>query len=268
MSYSRQLLASVATILFASAISAEDWPVWRGPNHNGIAVGDAPTEWSTEKNVRWVVDVPGKGHGSPIVVGDRVILATADIEQQKQELLCYERSTGKLLWRSVAHQGGLIVEGNKKATLASSTPAVAGQLVFINFLNDHAVHTTAVQLEDGKRVWQTKISNYKVHQGYGSSPIPFGNLVLVSADNKGGGAIAALEQATGKVVWSHDEYTEAIRRRQASGNPGPPWPDAEGFCPAAGRFAALFEPDGEQPPSGQFGGNPGYAALCHLRMRR
>lgn len=198
----RRITAIAVCLLWIwPAADAADWPMWRGPGHDGLAVGDAPTQWSARQNIAWSVDVPGKGHGSPIVVQDRVLLATADLEAQRQELLCFDRATGKLLWRSAAHTSGLIKEGNKKATLASCTPAAVGDLVFINFLNNRAVYTTATRLDTGKQVWQSKICDYKVHQGYGSSPIPFSGLLLVSADNKGGGAIAALDQQTGKIIW-------------------------------------------------------------------
>ncbi|MGH7223912.1 MAG: PQQ-binding-like beta-propeller repeat protein, partial [Gemmataceae bacterium] len=94
-------------------------------------------------------------------------------------------------------------KGNKKASLASSTVACDGQRLFINFLHAGAVYTTALSRE-GKKLWQTKITDYVVHQGYGSSPALYGTLVIVSADNKGGGAIAALDRANGKVIWKRE----------------------------------------------------------------
>jgi outer membrane protein assembly factor BamB len=72
--------------------------------------------------------------------------------------------------------------------------------VFINFVNAGAVYTTALDLH-GKQLWQTKISDYVTHQGFGSSPALYKSLVIASADNKGGGAVAGLQRATGKVVW-------------------------------------------------------------------
>jgi outer membrane protein assembly factor BamB len=79
-------------------------------------------------------------------------------------------------------------------------PACDGERVFINFLNAGAIYTTALDL-DGRKLWQTKITDYIIHQGYGSSPAIYQDLVIVSGDNKGGGAIAGLERSTGKIVW-------------------------------------------------------------------
>jgi len=72
--------------------------------------------------------------------------------------------------------------------------------VFINFLHDGAVFTTALD-RAGKQLWQTKVADYVLHQGFGSSPALYESLVLVTADNKGTGAIAALDRGTGKIVW-------------------------------------------------------------------
>jgi outer membrane protein assembly factor BamB len=183
-------------------VADTDWPWWRGPHRNGIAEAKQtpPLKWSETENVLWKSPVPGRGHGSPTVVGDQVFLATADHEHETQSVLCYHRQTGKLQWESEIHRGGFTTKGNKKSSLASSTVACDGQRVFVNFLNAEAVYTTALS-RDGQKLWQTKITDYVLHQGYGSSPALYESLVIVSADNKGGGAIAALDRANGKEIW-------------------------------------------------------------------
>ena len=92
---------------------------------------------------------------------------------------------------------------NAKATLASSTPACDGERIFINFLNGGAAWTTAIDLT-GDIIWQKKIADYKIHQGYGSSPAIYEGLVIVSADNKAGGAIQAMDRETGDIVWKRE----------------------------------------------------------------
>jgi len=183
------------------AVDSSDWPWWRGPSRNGIAEPDQqpPTRWNDTKNVLWKTPVPGRGHGSPTVLGNRIFLATADEKEQVQSVLCFDRRTGKRLWKTDVHRGGFM-KANKKASHASSTVACDGETVFINFPNSGAVYTTALDL-DGEQLWQTKITDYKVHQGYGSSPAVYGPLVIVSADNKAGGAVAGLKRTTGEVVW-------------------------------------------------------------------
>ena len=186
------------------SVAATDWPWWRGTMRNGTADGnqEVPTKFGESENVRWKAEVPGRGYGSPTVVGERVFLATADESTGSQALNCYDRSSGKQIWRTVVHASGGMMK-NSKSTLASSTPACDGQRLFINFPNSDSLVTSALDL-DGKVLWQTKISDYVVHQGYGASPAIYQDLVIVSADNKGGGAIAGLKRTSGEIVWRRD----------------------------------------------------------------
>lgn len=179
-----------------------DWPWWRGAERNGHATADQtpPLSWDAEKNVVWKAPVPGRGHGSPIVVSNQVILATADPETHVQSVISYFRDTGKQFWKTDLHISVPPKKMNKKATMASSTPACDGERIFVNFLHDGAVYTTALSI-DGNQIWQTKITDYKIHQGYGSSPALYDDLVIVSADNKLGGKLAALDRQNGKIVW-------------------------------------------------------------------
>ncbi|QDT02978.1 outer membrane biogenesis protein BamB [Rubripirellula lacrimiformis] len=200
------LLAVVAKS--ESPTSAGNWPAWRGPQGDGtVESTDAPTKWSESEHVRWQVAIPGRGHGSPMVFGDRVYVPTAIADPQQQCVLCFDRQTGKPVWTAIVHEGGFANRSkrsaNEKASLASSTVTTDGQRLFINFLNDSAVRTTALSM-DGDILWQTPVSDYELHQGYGSSPLVHGSLVLVAADNKAGGAVVGLDRETGRIVWKHD----------------------------------------------------------------
>jgi outer membrane protein assembly factor BamB len=190
------------------AVDATDWPWWRGPQRNGVANPDQdpPTEWSATQNVAWKSAIPGRGHSSPTVVGARVYLATADEQQGTQSVLCYDRETGKPLWQTEVHRGGLMRK-NEKSTAASGTVACDGESVFVNFANGGAVHVTAISLE-GKQRWQTKIGDYIIHQGYGASPALYRSLVIASADSHAGGVVAALDRKTGAIAWKRDRPKE------------------------------------------------------------
>jgi outer membrane protein assembly factor BamB len=179
-----------------------DWPGWRGPHGNGVAFPNQspPLRWSKSENVVWKTAVPGRGHSSPIVVGERVIVTTADEDRELQSVLCFERSSGAPRWQTTVHRGGLVRKGHKKGTAASATAACDGKRLFVNFLNGDAIYTTALDLE-GKQLWQTKVSDFETHQGFGSSPMLSGPFVYVSTDSRGGGVVAALDRATGTVAW-------------------------------------------------------------------
>ena len=187
-------------------VAKGDWPWWRGPSRDGTADPEQtpPLQFSDSENVLWKADVPGRGYGSPTVVGGRVFLATCDEESGSQSVMCFARDTGELLWDRQVHASGAMRKNNK-STGASSSVACDGQRVFINFPNNGALVTTALDLE-GQPVWQTRVSDYEMHQGYGASPVLYQNLVIVSADNKKGGALAGLDRRTGDVVWRRERF--------------------------------------------------------------
>jgi outer membrane protein assembly factor BamB len=186
---------------FSAVDPSTDWPAWRGPTRDGIAApGQNPLlHWSETEGVLWRAPLPGRGHSSPTVVGDRVCLATADAENQF--VLCLNRNTGQLVWETKVHGGQADPGHHSNSSAASSTAACDGSRLYINFLNGGAVYTSALDL-DGKLVWQHKVCDFVTHQGFGSSPVLYESLVIVSADNRGGGVIAALNRETGDQVWS------------------------------------------------------------------
>src|SRR5687767_5495670 len=93
------VIVLAVAVAFASSAVAEDWPCWRGPRGDGTSLETrVPTRWSDAENVHWKVPIAGKGHSSPIVVGDRVFLTTAIEDQQKRLLICFDRRSGKTLW--------------------------------------------------------------------------------------------------------------------------------------------------------------------------
>ncbi|HEX4949034.1 MAG TPA: hypothetical protein VFZ34_20320, partial [Blastocatellia bacterium] len=66
------LLFIGGTIAQKNNLNANHWPQWRGPDFNGMARGDAPTKWSDTENVKWKAAIPGRGHSTPVVWGDKI----------------------------------------------------------------------------------------------------------------------------------------------------------------------------------------------------
>lgn len=183
-----------------------DWPWWRGPWRDGTAdpLQSPPLHFGESENVVWKAAVPGRGYSAPTVVGNHVFLATCDEEKGSQSVLCYARDSGQQLWHTQVHATGAMRKNNK-STGASSSVACDGQRIFINFPNNDALVTTSLDL-DGKLLWQQPVSNYVMHQGYGASPVLYQQLVIVAADNKGGGALVGLDRASGTVVWRRERF--------------------------------------------------------------
>ncbi len=183
------------------SVSPEDWPWWRGPLRNGTAnsAQNPPTQFSSDENVLWVTDVPGRGYSSPTVVGSAVLITTSDEEVGSQSVLCFDRESGNRRWSKTVHESGGMRKNNK-STMASSTVACDGERVYVSFPNAGQLVATALDMQ-GEIVWQQAVCDYQVHQGYGASPALYQDLVIVSADNKLGGAIEAFNRQTGETVW-------------------------------------------------------------------
>jgi len=179
-----------------------DWPWWRGPQRNGIASGTKmpPTTWSDSQNIVWERKIPGRSHGAVTVLGDRLFLQVADEQDKSQSVICLDRKSGDVRWTREVYREGFPKKINSKASHASNTIATDGRLLFVNFVNRGAARTSALDL-DGKPVWESKITDYIVHQGYGSSPAIYKSLVIVSADTKAKGAIVGLNRADGEEIW-------------------------------------------------------------------
>ena len=187
------------------AAAEDDWRIWRGPHANGIAAQreKPPVKWSESQNIRWKAPLPGRGHSSPIVVNDRVLISTADEEKQIQSVVCFDRATGRQLWKTDVSQGNFAPKIHQKNTHASPTLASNGETVFAVFPQFDQVQLTALDL-NGKQQWQIKAGGYlplAYQFGYAPSPILYQDKVIVTSEYEKDGFIAAFDQQSGREVW-------------------------------------------------------------------
>ena len=189
---------------FPSLNAQSDWPWWRGPSRSGHAHESSkpPTSWSETKNVVWKAPLPGRGHSSPIIVGDRILLTTADDSKQQQSVLALDRKTGKQLWRKDISQGGF---SKLHAKNTHATPSIAsdGERLFVVFCHHDSVQLTVLTLA-GKEVWQKTVSPFRPRRyeyGYAPSPLIYRDTVIISTEYDGNASLAAFDRASGKEVW-------------------------------------------------------------------
>ncbi|MGM0490677.1 MAG: PQQ-binding-like beta-propeller repeat protein [Planctomycetota bacterium] len=184
-------------------LEPSDWPGWRGPNHDGTAI-DQPivTRWDDASNIVWQADVPGRGHSSPVVVGEQVFLTTALEDQQQQRVLAHDRRSGEALWSTLVHEGGFPSEDrmHAKSSHANATVACDGRRIYAAFLNGGRVWVTALDVS-GNIAWQTDTGPFDSKYGYAPSPIIHRSVVIVAADHQKGGYLAALDRDTGEIAW-------------------------------------------------------------------
>lgn len=180
------------------AISETDWPWWRGPQQSGVVPGqNIPAEWNAD-DVTWSQELAGLGHSSPIVIGQQVIITTADEGANTQSILSFDRATGTSNWQ-VPYEGRF-VRMHHKNSHASATAATDGKHVFVPLVHDDALFVHAVTL-DGKKSWSTEVGPFQSEHGYGSSPVIYQSLVIVNGDSRGQGYEAAIHRETGEIVW-------------------------------------------------------------------
>ncbi|MHC4250412.1 MAG: outer membrane protein assembly factor BamB family protein [Planctomycetota bacterium] len=206
----------------ASAPKAEpelhDWPCWRGPTHDNVAPGEQepPTEWSASRNVVWRVRVPGQGHGSPCIVGDRIILGTGDRKAGTVSMLCLDRSTGAQRWKTDVYQGRL-AKVHRDNSPASATCAWDGERAFLSYQTDREIRLAALDGE-GNKVWDKALTSYGSMHGFGASPIVYKSLVIVATDGQpkpGASRMVAVDRKTGETVWRipsvlHSSYASGL----------------------------------------------------------
>ena len=200
------------TWLGLATAPAADWTRFRGPNGSGIAPKDVPVQVSTSNNLLWKVPIPGQGHSSPIIVGNKLFLQSAATDGSKRMLLCLDATTGKLLW--IREVIGQQAHTHKKNTLASSTPASDGERVYCLFWNGTSVSLHAYTL-DGQPVWAAALGSYQSQHGFGASPVVVGDKVIVNFDQDGAAEVVAFHAKTGEKAW-------AVPRKPSRANPASP----------------------------------------------
>jgi outer membrane protein assembly factor BamB len=180
-------------------IEAQNWPRYRGINGSGISeVKGLPVEW-TEEDYEWVVEIPGLGHSSPVIWGDRLFLTSGD-ENAGRMLLCYNALTGEHLWTQTLHLS--VDHLHKKNSYGSCTPAVDGERVYVAFADDTQYLFAAYDLE-GNQLWSKDLGAFDSQHGQGQSPmvVPELDLVILTNDQIGPSFIAAFNRKSGDEVW-------------------------------------------------------------------
>ncbi|OFV94584.1 MAG: hypothetical protein A3G76_11940 [Acidobacteria bacterium RIFCSPLOWO2_12_FULL_65_11] len=178
--------------------SAEEWPQFRGPTGQGhSAERGLPVEWNESQNVLWKTRVPGLGWSSPVVAGGRVWVTTA-VKDRSGSLraLAFDVGTGRQVVNTEVFRVGNVDAPNAKNSLASPTPIVEGDRVYVHFGADG----TAALTTTGEIVWKTRLQYESMH-GNGGSPIVYQDLLILSCDGPDTAFVVALDKATGKVRW-------------------------------------------------------------------
>lgn len=212
----------------AEANGEAHWPQFRGHQAKGVVLGaDLPTTWNVEtgENIAWKTPIPGLGHSSPVVWGNRIFVTTAVTEKEASlevglygridpvtdegevewRVLALDREKGEILWNVLSHRGQPAVKRHTKASHASSTPAVDGERVVAMFGSEGLYAYD----HDGELLWKRDLgvldSGFfavpEAQWGFASSPVLHDGRVYLQVDVQGDSYLTALDASTGETLW-------------------------------------------------------------------
>jgi hypothetical protein len=243
MSGSPARIVALVLFLATHEASAQDWPQWRGPSSQGLSSESGlPTGWSTSENIAWRASLAGLGTSSPIVWGDRVIVTSQigrspaaggeahpqlarddralagretpiggkrlEPERSAGEVWlvveAFARADGRRLWEHRTRATGVLPAVHEKHNLATPTPVTDGERVYAWFGNGQIV---SVDME-GRLVWTRHLGQeftpFRTLWGHGSSPVLFGDLLIMQCDHLADAYLLAVDARTGKDRWRAD----------------------------------------------------------------
>ncbi|MEM7048452.1 MAG: PQQ-binding-like beta-propeller repeat protein [Acidobacteriota bacterium] len=222
-------LALLLFTLLGTTASAQQWPQFRGEGARGIAEGHPlPEKWDGEsgEGILWRTAIPGLGHSSPVIWGDKLFLTTAvsekddagirtglygDIDPVKDdsshrfELYCLDRQSGKVLWRRTAVETVPQVKRHLKSTHANPTVATDGTHLVVSFGSEGLY----VYDFDGNLKWKKSLGLLDsgfflapdAQWGFGSSPVLVDGRIIIQADVQKGSFLTALAIKDGREIW-------------------------------------------------------------------
>jgi outer membrane protein assembly factor BamB len=200
------------------------WPQWRGPLSTGAAVkGNPPVEFSETKNLKWKTPIPGKGHATPIVWGDKIIVQTAVSTNEKAPqasegagegsrmapsqtdkiheffVLMVDRNSGKIIWETMITREWPQENTHDLGSWASNSPCTDGEHIYAYF-GSRGLYCLDYE---GNILWEKDFGQMEKHMsfGEGSSPYIYGNKVFVQWDHEGDSYLYALDKSTGNIDW-------------------------------------------------------------------
>jgi outer membrane protein assembly factor BamB len=201
-------------VLAVTAVSADNWPQWRGPQLNGTAVAKGlPIKWSPTENIAWKLAMPTRTGATPIVWNDRIFLNVATEDKGGSvELWSVDRATGNVQWKRPITAGNYRIN---KQNMSSPSPVTDGANVWV------LTGLGVLKAFDfgGKELWtrdiQKDYGTFGLNWGYGSSPLLHQDGLYVQVfhgmKTDDPSYLMKLDKRTGKTIWKTERPTKAIQ---------------------------------------------------------
>jgi outer membrane protein assembly factor BamB len=192
-------VAVVTMTLVAAARIEAQWPQFRGPDGNGVSSATVlPLTWGEGNHVKWKIPIHGRAWSSPVVLGSQIWVTTATEDGRKLSAIAIDKTSGKILFDLPVFTVAKPQAVHPFNSYASPTPAIEAGRVYVTY---GSAGTAAIDTQSGKVVWKRNDLECDHFRGPGSSPILFGDLLIMHFDGINVQYVVALDKKTGKTVW-------------------------------------------------------------------
>jgi len=205
----RTFLAAIIIIL-ASVSQGQEWTRFRGPNGQGISNAKTiPVRW-TEEDCNWKVKLPGGGHSSPVLWGDKLFITSGDQQAGNSIIFALNVSDGRVLWQKKYSLRKY--RPNKLNSYATATPVVEADHVYVLLTSPDQTILVALN-HDGDEIWKRTFEGVLCQHGAGSSPIVYDDMVIFTHEHENkssrdaGSVWFAVNRKTGETRWTLDRQT-------------------------------------------------------------
>ena len=205
-----QVFLAALAILWASVSQGQEWTRFRGPNGQGVSDAKTiPVKW-TEKDYNWKVELPGGGHSSPVLWGEKLFVTSGDQKVGHGVLLALRVSDGSVLWQK--QYTPTVYRMNKLNSYATATPAVDEDRIYVLWTSPEETILTALN-HAGTEVWKRMFEGVRCQHGAGSSPIVHDDMVIFTHEHENSSSKdarsiwVALDRKTGETRWTLDRQT-------------------------------------------------------------
>jgi outer membrane protein assembly factor BamB len=193
------VLLLLACSVTASAEQTAEWPGYRGPTGDGHAVAaKLPVDLNDPANLAWKTPTPGVGWSTPVVFGQQIWMTTATPDGTSLRAVCVNRRSGAIERDIEVFHVEKPIEIHKKNSHASPTPVIEPGRLYAHFGTNG---TAAIDTASGAILWRDTSHPLEHYVGPGSSPVLYGDLLILTCDGADVQFSVALDKRTGKEVW-------------------------------------------------------------------
>ncbi len=195
------LMGGVCALLGLNAL-AGDWRQFRGPQGSGLSAdANLPAKLDKQLNILWKADLPGRGHSSSIIVGDRLfITACSGGKGERLHVICLDANTGKLRWERQFLATGRTTT-HEKISVAGPSPASDGERIFALFSSNDLF---CLDL-DGNLQWLRGLMrdypNASNGLGLSASPVVADGVLVAQVETDGEAFALGIDVANGTNRW-------------------------------------------------------------------